>query len=142
MKAGQLLGAAIIVICLVAAGFSMRGSVRQSLTIKEVLASPGEPCSIYGKVVRPSTHYDMRAGRLDFVLKDKKGDTIPVVYQKSKPETFDTADTIKVIGAYREGVFQADDILVKCPSKYEPKPPVPGEKGTPANPYAALGKGA
>ena len=141
MKPGQLLGAAIIVICMVAAGFSLRGTVRQSLTVKEVLASGGEPCSIYGRVVKGDTHYDMQAGRLDFVLKDDRGDTLPIVFRKPKPETFDTADKIKAIGTYRDGVFQADDLMLKCPSKYIPKPPVPGKAGTPTNPYAALGKG-
>jgi cytochrome c-type biogenesis protein CcmE len=142
MKPGQLVGAAIIVVCMVAAGFSLRGSVRQSLTVKEVLASAGEPCSIYGIVVKGDTHYDMRRPVLAFRLRDESGDTIPIVYRKSKPETFDMADHVKAIGAYRDGAFQADDLLLKCPSKYEPKPPVPGKAGANQNPYAALGKGA
>jgi cytochrome c-type biogenesis protein CcmE len=142
MKPGQLFGALIIAVCIIAAGASLRGSVRQSLTIREVMASGGEPCSIYGRASKADTHYDPRVGRLDFVLRDDKGDTIPVVYPKPKPETFDMADKIKVIGAYRDGAFHADELILKCPSKYIPNAPVPGKAGDKTNPYAALGKGA
>jgi cytochrome c-type biogenesis protein CcmE len=142
MKPGQLLGAAIIAVCILAAGYSLRGSVRQSLTVKEVMASAGEPCEVYGEVVKGSGRYDMQASRLDFTLKDKHGDTIPVVYSKAKPANFDQASHVKAIGAYRDGAFAADSLLLKCPSKYITGPPVPGKKGTDQNPYAALGKGA
>ena len=142
MKPGQIFGALIIAVCIIAAGASLRGSVRQSLSIREVRASPGEPCSMYGKAIKANTHYDLQAGRLTFLLRDEHGDTIPVVYPKAKPETFDMADKIKVIGAYRDGAFQADDMILKCPSKYDSSAPVPGKPGEKLSPYAALGKGA
>lgn len=142
MKPGQLLGVVVIVVCILAAGFSLRGTIRQSLTVKEVMASPGEPCEVYGEIVKGSPHYDMRAPRLEFLLKDDKGDTIPVVYLKPKPETFDTAPKVKAMGAYRDGAFQADTLILKCPSKYIPNAPVPGKAGAGKNPYAAVEKGA
>jgi cytochrome c-type biogenesis protein CcmE len=142
MKPGQLFGASIIAVCVIAAGVSLRGSVRKSLTVREIMAAPGEPCSIYGKPVKTETRYDMKAPRLDFVLKDNEGRTIPVVYHKPKPETFDQADMIKVYGAYREGVFQADELTLKCPSKYIKDPTAPSRPGDKTAPYAALGKGA
>ena len=49
--------------------------------------------------------------------------------KKPKPETFDMADKIKVIGAYRDGAFQADDMILKCPSKYNSNAPTPGKPG-------------
>lgn len=142
MKPGRLLGLLVIVSCIAAAGFSLRGSVRRSLSVKEVMASPGEPCEVYGEVVRSTVHADFRASMLRFELKDDHGDTIPVIYHKPKPATFDTASHAKAIGAYRDGAFQADDLILKCPSKYISDPPVPGKAGASQNPYAALGKGA
>ena len=142
MKPGQLFGVVVIVICIAAAGFALRGSIRQSLTVKEVMASPGEPCEVYGEVVKGATRCDLRASRLEFRLKDKLGDTIPVVYLKSKPANFDQASHVKAVGAYREGAFQADNLILKCPSKYIANPPVPGKGGSNTNPYAALGKRA
>lgn len=141
MKPGQIVGALIIAVCVIAAGASLRGSVRKSLTIREIKAAPGEPCSIYGKPVKSETHYDIRAARLSFVIKDDKGDTLPVLYPKPKPETFDEAVWVKVYGAYRDGVFQADDLTLKCPSKYIAGPKAPGKAGDKTAPYANLGKG-
>ncbi len=142
MKPGKLLGALVIVGCIAAAGFSLRGTVRRSLSVREVMASPGEPCEVYGEVVKSTVHADFRSELLQFSLRDDKGDTIPVIYHKTKPATFDTASHAKAIGAYRDGAFQADDLILKCPSKYISNPPVPGKSGGNQNPYAALGKGA
>lgn len=142
MKPGHLFGALVIGVCIAAAGYSMRGSVRQSVSVREAMASPGEPCEVYGEVVKGSGQFDLQASQLDFKLKDAKGDTIPVVYHKSKPANFDQASHVKAVGAYRDGAFQADSLILKCPSKYIGKPPVPGKAGDGQNPYAALGKGS
>jgi cytochrome c-type biogenesis protein CcmE len=142
MKPGQLMGALIIGVCILVAGFSLRGSVQHSLSLKEAMAARGEPCALYGEVIKSSTHYNMQAARLDFVLRDASGTTMPVVYQKSKPANFDQAKEIRVLGAYRDGAFQAGEMFLKCPSKYIAKPEAPGKAGAEKNPYAALGKGA
>jgi cytochrome c-type biogenesis protein CcmE len=142
MKSGKILGLGLIGACILVAGFALRGSVRQSLTVKEVMASAGEPCGLYGKVVKGASHYNMQAARLDFQLQDEKGDIVPVVYQKSKPANFDQASHVKALGAYRDGAFQADELILKCPSKYISGPPVPGKAGAEKNPYAGSGKGA
>jgi cytochrome c-type biogenesis protein CcmE len=120
-----MLGAAIIAGCMVAAGFALKGSVRKSLTVQEVMASAGEPCGLYGEVVKGSDRYDVVAARLEFQIKDTNGDTIPVVYRKSKPANFSQASHVKAMGAYRDGAFQADELVLKCPSKYIGQPPAP-----------------
>jgi len=125
MKPGHVLGVALIVGCMVVAGFALKGSVRKSLTVQEVMASGGEPCGLYGEVVKGSDRYDVMGSRLEFQIKDTKGDTIPVVYRKSKPANFSQASHVKAVGAYRDGAFQADELVLKCPSKYIEQPPAP-----------------
>jgi len=153
MKPGHVLGVAVIVGCMVVAGVALRGSVRKSLTVQEVVASAGEPCGLYGEVVKGSSQYDIVSARLEFQIKDEKGDTIPVVYRKSKPANFDQASHVKAMGAYRDGAFQADELVLKCPSKYIGQPPAPA-KAAPSKAsidwgvfrrtmsFGALGKGA
>src|SRR5260370_16973137 len=118
MKRGKILSTVIIVACIAAAGYLLRCSFRQSLTVKEVLASGGEPCEVYGEVVKGSAHADIRAAMLTFRLKDDKGDTIPVVYNKPKPATFDTASHAKPVAPYRNHLFDADQLILNCPSNY------------------------
>ena len=46
----------------------------------------------------------------------------PVVFVGPIPDTMENGETVVVEGKYtREGVFNASNILVKCPSKYEPE---------------------
>jgi cytochrome c-type biogenesis protein CcmE len=52
-------------------------------------------------------------------MKNEDGDVMPVTFTGSKPGNFDQAEKVVVIGRYHEGVFQASQILVKCPSKYD-----------------------
>lgn len=56
---------------------------------------------------------------LSFSLKDEKGDVLPVVYRGTIPGNFDQAVSIVAIGAYKGDHFEADQLLVKCPSKYQ-----------------------
>jgi cytochrome c-type biogenesis protein CcmE len=59
------------------------------------------------------------AGRFTFTLVDDQGHTLPVVYKRVKPGNFDDAIGVVAIGRYKDGVLEADQLLVKCPSKYE-----------------------
>lgn len=53
-----------------------------------------------------------------FYMKDMKGNECKVVYSKPKPNNFDHAKSLVVIGQLKDGVFYADSMLLKCPSKY------------------------
>jgi cytochrome c-type biogenesis protein CcmE len=56
---------------------------------------------------------------LSFRLKDDKGEVMPVEYKGVIPGNFDQATSIVAIGRYQDGTFQAEQLLVKCPSKYQ-----------------------
>ncbi|HEY3215205.1 MAG TPA: cytochrome c maturation protein CcmE [Candidatus Eisenbacteria bacterium] len=66
---------------------------------------------------------------LSFRLRDSHGDVLPVEYRGVIPGNFDQATSIVAIGRYQEGRFQADQLLVKCPSKYQAE----AQKGNPAS---------
>jgi cytochrome c-type biogenesis protein CcmE len=56
---------------------------------------------------------------LSFRLKDSKGEILPVEFHGVIPGNFDQATSIVAIGHYRDGTFTAEQLLVKCPSKYQ-----------------------
>jgi cytochrome c-type biogenesis protein CcmE len=60
-------------------------------------------------------------GNFTFMLQDNTGQLVKVVYGEPKPANFEQAVSIVAIGHYDETrqVFMADDMLVKCPSKYQ-----------------------
>ena len=56
---------------------------------------------------------------LAFRLKDPKGDVMPVEYRGVIPGNFDQAVSIVAIGQFKGDHFEANQLLVKCPSKYQ-----------------------
>ena len=60
-------------------------------------------------------------GDFTFKLQDSTGKQVMVSYPKPKPANFEQAVSVVAIGHYdaAKGVFLADDMLVKCPSKYQ-----------------------
>jgi cytochrome c-type biogenesis protein CcmE len=56
---------------------------------------------------------------LEFKLKDSGADILRVVYRGIIPGNFDQATSIVAIGHYANDHFEAEQLLVKCPSKYQ-----------------------
>ena len=56
---------------------------------------------------------------LQFNLRDSKDEVMPVVYRGVIPGNFDQAVSVVAIGRYKQDHFEAQDLLVKCPSKYQ-----------------------
>ncbi len=64
-------------------------------------------------VIRPGEQY------LAFNLRDQKGEVMPVVYRGVIPGNFDQATMVVAVGRFQGDHFQAEQLLVKCPSKYQ-----------------------
>ncbi len=75
---------------------------------------------VKGLLAKTAAPPHMEEGNFVFVLQDEEtGETMPVCYHGMKPDQFDEAYHIVAIGSYRGEAFQADKLLIKCPSKYE-----------------------
>jgi cytochrome c-type biogenesis protein CcmE len=66
-----------------------------------------------------AARFDPGSKVFQFTMSDDQGEVMPVVFTGVKPGNFDEAEKVVVIGKYQEGVFHANQILVKCPSKYD-----------------------
>ncbi len=62
---------------------------------------------------------DIQNRVFSFYMEDADGHQMKVVYNGSMPNNFASAQSIVVTGEYKDGCFQATNILTKCPSKYE-----------------------
>jgi len=56
---------------------------------------------------------------LRFNLRDEHGDVMPVEYRGVIPGNFDQAVSVVAIGRFQADHFEAQQLLVKCPSKYQ-----------------------
>lgn len=55
-----------------------------------------------------------------FYMQDEEEEVQKVVHNDAKPQDFERSDEVVVIGYMQDnGVFKAEDILMKCPSKYQ-----------------------
>ena len=90
-------------------------------SVSEVRARDNQPVQFMGSIVRGKTSYDDQADELVFRLADGKGASLAVRYNGVKPANFDGAAKAVVRGTYNGAEFIADEILLKCPSKYRGK---------------------
>ncbi|HEY5125028.1 MAG TPA: cytochrome c maturation protein CcmE [Ignavibacteria bacterium] len=61
------------------------------------------------------------SNKFSFYMLDDFNTEMKVVYDGAKPNNFEVAEGVVVKGKVKDGVFIANDILTKCPSKYEAK---------------------
>ncbi|NWG19549.1 MAG: cytochrome c maturation protein CcmE [Chloroflexi bacterium] len=115
----HLIGIAMIVLAIGLGYYGLTASYRPyTVSIAEAKGS-GRSVQLAG-YLGDMGGYDAD-GNFVFKLQDSSGTMIPVVYAKPRPSNFEQAVSIVAIGHYDEarGVFLADDLLVKCPSKYQ-----------------------
>ncbi|MEF8817382.1 MAG: cytochrome c maturation protein CcmE [Salinibacter sp.] len=64
------------------------------------------------------TSYDRTQNVFTFYMRDEDGTVRKVRYNNPKPANFEEAEQVVVEGRNQDGTFVAENILVKCPSKY------------------------
>ena len=123
-KNKTILGMAIIFVLVgYLAVSSFSNSISYYLTVTELKdkgeSAYGETVNVNGSVILESINWIPENTLLEFTLTDG-GETLDVVYKGSLPNNFRDATSIVVTGQYSEdGIFRANKMLVKCPSKYE-----------------------
>jgi len=121
MKTAYILAALVISI---AVGFTMwafSSAMTPYVNIAQA-RNMGTAVQVRGKILRDSTHvpqYDPQEKALRFWIEDDKKEQIEVIYKGAKPEAFDTAPETAARGMVRDDKLYSDNLVVKCPSKYE-----------------------
>ncbi|MBN1350520.1 cytochrome c maturation protein CcmE [candidate division KSB1 bacterium] len=112
--------AIVVVAALVMAFTAFKSSLINYVTIAEAKNSP-RTVQVVGALVDGSVKFDFDSNHLFFTLRDEHNDEIRIQYNKPKPANMEGAPQIVAIGKYNPAVqlFEANEILVKCPSKYE-----------------------
>ena len=121
-----VIGVAIVIVAIGYLGFmGFQGSAMYFHEIGELLEMGSEAYDlslrVSGTVLAGSI--ERKAGSLDVTFTVVgEGGTLPVVYTGVIPDTFKDDAGVTIEGELaRSGVFQAETILMKCPSKYEPE---------------------
>lgn len=119
VKPLHLMGVGVIVLAVVLGWYGLQQSFRPyTQSISEAVEAK-RSVQLQG-FLGSTGAYDER-GRFTFDLQDSQGKLVKVVYSQAKPSNFEQAVSIVAIGHYdaAQQAFIADELLVKCPSKYQ-----------------------
>ncbi len=112
---------AVVIGVLIATSFS--GSTSDYLTVADARAlgpDQSRDSRVAGAVVPDSVEWSTRDLHLTFRIEDETG-ILPISYYGPQPDMLVDAVEAVAIGKYDPAseVFEADELLMKCPSKYE-----------------------
>lgn len=80
----------------------------------------GKRVQVVGSWVREmATDYKPESNLFSFYMKDKKGKVVKVIHSGPQPNNFSIAKEFVVQGYMKGSVFYSNQIITKCPSKYE-----------------------
>jgi len=120
MKKTHIIGIIVIAIA-IGSLVSTLGNTSTYADFAEALSNPGTEYHVVGKLAKEKpTEYnpEINTDEFTFYLLDNKGIEKKVVLHKSKPQDFERSEQIVVIGKMEGQEFHANEILMKCPSKY------------------------
>ena len=99
------------------------------LTVDEMLAqgagAQGQRLRVNGLVVDDSEDWNAQEVTLRFSIQDEENldGQLPIVFYGPRPDNFHRAASAIIEGEMQpNGVFKADTLLLKCPSRYEELP--------------------
>jgi cytochrome c-type biogenesis protein CcmE len=129
-KKTYLIGGLIILVALGALGFvAFRGAATYYYTVGEILSKAntlsGQTVRVAGPVVVDSLELSKTpVNSAKFVIHDRDNTQLllSITYQGTLPDAFkEGTDAVAEGKLNSSGVFEATQIIVKCPSKYEPQ---------------------
>ncbi|BEU87102.1 cytochrome c maturation protein CcmE [Selenomonas sp. TAMA-11512] len=117
MKRSYLL-IGLIVLFAAYAGFAFSDSVTPYVSIADAKTS-GDTVQVKGLLAQNAPAPAQDGKDFVFTLEDESGGEMLVRYHGTEPDQFKEAHHIVAIGHYEQTAFEADKLLIKCPSKYE-----------------------
>ena len=107
----------VVAIGVVVAVFSQGAS--PYITVAEARKLSSDRLNLGLDLDKKSISKSIKTGAIEFDGKDKNGEKIHVVYKGDPVNNLDQADRVTAIGKLDGDKFVAEQLLTKCPSKYE-----------------------
>ncbi|HQQ93152.1 MAG TPA: cytochrome c maturation protein CcmE [Bacteroidia bacterium] len=120
MKKIHIIGLLVIAIAIAVILVSLKNTSTYA-DFAEAAGNPDKEYHVVGKLDKSREQVytpQINPDEFRFSMVDNKGNSREVVLHKSKPQDFDKSEQIVLIGKMEGQTFHANDILMKCPSKY------------------------
>ncbi len=121
MNIKMILGTSIIVVFIVFGTYSF---IDSNIEYTDVMGAMSSRKKVQLKGTwnqDKESYFDSHASRFVFYLLDDQGKECKVVLDGAAPNNFEVATSVVAKGRYNseEQYFHAEEVLTKCPSKYE-----------------------
>lgn len=134
MKKSQIIGIIFIAVCLGVLVNALSDPGKMA-GFGEAFADPEHTYRVSGLLDKSKeVKYDpmTNTSLMEFHMTDQAGLTKKVKLHKSKPQGFEMSESLVIIGHADGDEFVAEEMLMKCPSKYNEENHMIQEAGMPA----------
>lgn len=121
MKRSHIIVLFLIAIC-IGVFASKLGSVGSYSSYNDAKAKPGETVQLIGQLSKgKSVNFDpiKDPNSFSFYIIDRDGNEVYVICFDDRPTDFEKSEEIVLTGSMKDDIFYANEMLVKCPSKYQ-----------------------
>lgn len=124
-------GGLLLLVFVLFLGYQMIQATRTTgayfMTVNELRAAGpqivDQQVRVNGNVVAGTENWNAQEVTLKFSITDEGGQSLPVVFYGPRPDNFQRAASAIVEGKLQpDGTFLAQNLLLKCPSRYEEEP--------------------
>jgi cytochrome c-type biogenesis protein CcmE len=116
----HIVGLLLIALC-IGILISVMGNTSSYANFEMAAKEPGKDHHVVGTWVKEkgiTFNPAIDPNYFSFVMEDSTGIQHQVVLRNNKPADFEKSERVVVIGRMNNDVFEASQILMKCPSKY------------------------
>jgi len=120
MKKSHIIGIILIALS-IGAILSTFSDSSTYASFNEALKEPEEEFHVVGKLNKTKEmdySPEKDANLFSFYLTDREGTEKKVLFNGAKPQDFERSEQVVIVGEMSGEVFNANKILMKCPSKY------------------------
>ncbi len=120
MKKTHIIAILVIAVA-IGAILSMVADAATYADFKTAKEMPGKEIQVVGQLNKEKEIFyqpEKNANQFSFFMVDNAGLEMKVVFNGAKPQDFERSEQVVITGSMMESHFQAEKILMKCPSKY------------------------
>jgi cytochrome c-type biogenesis protein CcmE len=121
MKSGPIITAIVAILAMSGVVAAFMANASPYVTVAQAKSSTGDRLHLAGDIDKKSIQNDLVNHVLRFDITDADGQRVTVVHKGEPPANMGEATKVVAIGKMDGDRFVSDDLLVKCPSRYDDK---------------------
>lgn len=123
MKVGPLVTAVVALLAMGAVVAAFMSNASPYVTVAQAKQLRGDRMHLAGDILPGTLHIDVAHAEVTFQVKDANGEVMTIVNRGEIPANMGEATKVVAIGGMQGDQFVSEQLLLKCPSRYESKKP-------------------